>query len=467
MAARPDGRQQEETFASPERIDEKDTDEDVMISVEVDLKSVATFLDKNPEVAKQAFDRAQKEKVDRSSLGTLEGTDFNNFLHDFLKSWWQFHNPKEKTTLVKAQTKQAVADLKKAIFSASPDVQDGRLLTRDQWKRFIERIKIGQVEHETISPLKAFETFAGKVFDPSDTGNKVEGDRQGVQIVYSGSNGMPIETPIQKYRRLKTEIKAFESALAQLASKSEAGADPTTTTVAQISKDLLQMNTLLSEQAGASTLLFEDNLSELNSMKTLNDQLVKTTGKEKAPAVYSLFSGSGNNSSRLTALENRLANIERIMGTSADTDAMTTIASLSAKLDVLGDPAKLQEIRKTVQTLTEHLETLKKEKKKVDPILAKQKNEKVDKLFTMMSRWDKAALQLPVVVERLKSLQLLNAEASGVVDLMNTLDQQTKTLAQALSEDRELLSQVSKTLATNSERIAQNIESLDSRIKAL
>lgn len=464
MAARETG-QKEETWTSPERTDEKDTDGDVMISIEVDLKSVADFLERQPEVAKQAFDRAQKEKVDRTTAGTLEGDDFNNFLHDFLKKWWEFRNPKEKTTLIKAQTKQAVADMKKTIFSANTDVQDGRALTWDQWKNFNEKIKMGQVEHESVTPLRAFETFAGKVFDPSDTGNSVKA-AQGVQIVYSGSSGMDIETPIQKYRRLKSEIKSFESALAHLSQQSDAGADPTSTTVAQLSKDLSQMNSLLSEQAGASALLFEDNISAIDTVKVLNEQLV-ATDKENTPAVYSLYSGSGNSSTRLTALENRLANLERIMGTSTNVDALATVASLSSKLDILGDPAKLQEIRKTVQTLTEYLETLKKDKKKVEPILAKQKNEKVDKLFTMMSRWDKAALQLPVVVERLKSLQLLNAEASGVIDLMNTLDQQTQTLTQALSEDRGLLIQVSKTLAANSERIAENIASLDARIKAL
>lgn len=448
--------QKEETWETPAREDEKENpDGELVVEIEIDLTSVGNFIEKKPQAAKDVFDRAQKEKMDKTTLGQLDGNDFDNFLHDFLKGWWAYNNPKESTALVKAQTKQAVADLKKAIFSLNSDVQDSRLLTRDQWERFTEKVKTGKVVSEETEPLKSFETFGGKVFDPSDSG--ILGERG--QVVYSGGVDKGEETPIQKYRRLKNEIQAFEAGLTKLAVQAKGGHDPTSQIVELLSQDLANMRAALSNN---SAILFQGG-----SVKTVQEQLADLQKGISATEPTADIAGGQRSDSHLTALQNRVATLEKIVGSSKRGDALGTIAALSSKLDILGDPAKFKEIQRKVTGLTESLNTLRKEKKKFEPILQKQKSEKVEKLFQMMSTWDKAAVQLPVVVERLKSLQLLNSEAAGVVDLVNTLDDQQKQLTQALSEDKVLLETVNKTLASNCETIAANIASLDERIKKL
>merc|ERR1712083_632346 len=63
-------------------------------------------------------------------------------------------------------------------------------------------------------------------------------------------------------------------------------------------------------------------------------------------AVFSLYSGSGPGSLRAQDLQQRIAKLEEVIGEplSSTTDAMSQLAYIADRLDVVGDPGKLQQI---------------------------------------------------------------------------------------------------------------------------
>jgi len=191
------------------------------------------------------------------------------------------------------------------------------------------------------------------------------------------------------------------------------------------------------------------------------------------PSVFSLFSkgcSDGDETTEIKKLEDRLTNLEKILGASSEAiytlDAMTVIEFLTTRLNVLGDPAKIYALEQQAMKLDKELAN-QSLNKRIQPILARQRIAKVEEMFELMSTWDKAAEQLPTVIDRLKKLQQLNMEASGVVEQVNTLREQQSELSKILMEDRQLLQSVSKSLVSSTEKIQGSMKSLDSRIAKL
>merc|ERR1719233_1761290 len=86
---------------------------------------------------------------------------------------------------------------------------------------FVGWMKNKKFDHEDVSITKAFQTLGGKIFQPSDSGLIIP-TRRGVDLLYRKFKNHLMETPIQKYRRLKSEIETFQDSLKELADKKEA-----------------------------------------------------------------------------------------------------------------------------------------------------------------------------------------------------------------------------------------------------
>merc|ERR1719204_1232411 len=82
-----------------------------------------------------------------------------------------------------------------------------------------------------VSPISAFETFAGKLFDPADAGALTRG--------IDNAN----ETPLQKYQRLESEIAVFEHTLTEILDEKESPiTERDRTTLASMVEDLSKMS---------------------------------------------------------------------------------------------------------------------------------------------------------------------------------------------------------------------------------
>lgn len=483
MSSRP-GAQNIQIFESAVKQEEEPLN-DIPVRIEIDVRSLSSFVKNQPDTLEKMWDQVQNGNINEDSI--LSGDELNNFLHDILKKWYEFHSPREESKLVKAQTTSAVGEFKKLISSSRGDSREvdvhKMVLSKNQLMQFVEQMKQKSFDREDVSVTTAFQTLVGKVFEPSDSGSAIPSAKEGgVEILYRNFKNHLMETPIQKYRRLKSEVNSFQDSLRVLADKkvelnSMSGmgsASDANNDLGKLSELLMATSGELPEDSRQSSFAHSDLL-----FRNLSSRFEEASNQGAGePPVFSLFSkGSldGEQTTMIEKLETRLTNLEKISGASSEAiytdDAMSLIEYLSMRLNVLGDPAKILSLEQKVSKLNEELEQIKANtqtsSKRVQPILARHRIAKVETMFEMMSTWDKAAVQLPIVIDRLKNLQQLNMEATGVVGQVNALRAQQTSLSQTLSEDRRLLQSLSERLVSSTEKIRENVKSLDERILRL
>jgi len=490
----------QEVFESAVKQEEDPPIRDIPVRIEIDVRSISSFVKAEPDTLIKMWDEVQHDNINEDKL--LRGDQLNNFLHDILKKWYKFYRPREKARLVKSQTRAAVGEFKQLI---SATCEESNMIDFDTWvlskkhlSHFVEQMKQRKFDREDVSITKAFEFLAGKVFEPTDSGAAVPSARQGesaergVDVLYQNFKNPLIEPPIQKFRRLESEVSKFQASLRELANQKEAMNNGSTkVSVSNAKSDLGKLSDLVLAVPGeqpddsrqlsftASDLLFSKLSSHLEGGRS-------QAGREQSE--FSLFSkGSleSEQNSEIKNLETRLENLEKISGKPfIPKDAMTTIAILSQPLNVLADSAKLQSLEQQVSKLIKELDQLKSksnpkmthkrlqpgDRKKLTrlvPPAERKKIARVEMMFKKMSTWEKAAEQLPIAIERLQNLQHLNMEASGVVEQVNTLREQQATLTETLADDRRLLQSVYKRLVSSTEKIRANVKSLDDRILKL
>merc|ERR1719471_2662895 len=89
---------------------------------------------------------------------------------------------------------------------------------------------------------------------------------------------------------------------------------------------------------------------------------------------------------------------------------------------------------------------------------------KISKLFDMMTRWDAAALQLPTVVDRLRSVKNVHEESANIVQKVNNLETQNKLIADQLAANKEILGNVQASLAQNANLMSKNMKTIQDRL---
>ena len=88
---------------------------------------------------------------------------------------------------------------------------------------------------------------------------------------------------------------------------------------------------------------------------------------------------------------------------------MRSIEFLDKRLSLLGDEARMDALTRKAETIRKSLQDYNsKAYQSIDEQITKTKEEKIEKMFDMMTRWDQAAVQLPTVVGRLRSLKNLH-----------------------------------------------------------
>merc|ERR1712018_771889 len=88
-------------------------------------------------------------------------------------------------------------------------------------------------------------------------------------------------------------------------------------------------------------------------------------------------------------------------------------------------------------------------------------------MFELMKKWDVAAEDLPILVDRLKHLKQVHDASSNVVDKVNRLQDQQARISKLLEEDKHLLQTATQTLSENCSRMHENVQALDKRMKVL
>lgn len=168
-------------------------------------------------------------------------------------------------------------------------------------------------------------------------------------------------------------------------------------------------------------------------------------------------------------ITDRLSNLEKILGPKPDNatigDMTRSIEYLSSVLSLLSDDNKLESLVRRAQVLRKKLQEIQaKGHAAIELQITKTKEEKINKLFDMMTRWDQAALQLPTIVNRLRSIKNLHEESANIVQKVNRLQTQNKLISQSLQSNKNILDKVSKSLADNASTMANNMQLIQSRL---
>eukprot|EP00823_Brevimastigomonas_motovehiculus_P002146 TRINITY_DN1364_c0_g1_i1.p1 TRINITY_DN1364_c0_g1~~TRINITY_DN1364_c0_g1_i1.p1 ORF type:complete len:502 (+),score=221.81 TRINITY_DN1364_c0_g1_i1:114-1619(+) len=193
----------------------------------------------------------------------------------------------------------------------------------------------------------------------------------------------------------------------------------------------------------------------------------------------------------LAAYEQRVSILEQVVGhpDQASTlfpDVYTGLSQLTKRVDLL-DNNKLDHLSRRIRSVLMEFELLENVKNKNQFSSASSSSssssssslsssststsvgvdEKVERLYQMMTRWDQCAQQLPLVISRLQSLRELHEESAQSVSRLSAVEKQMDTTQALLEHDKSTLEQVSKSLSTNLTTMSSNMDSLDSRMKLL
>mmetsp|Transcript_25060 Transcript_25060/g.39837 ORF Transcript_25060/g.39837 Transcript_25060/m.39837 type:complete len:92 (-) Transcript_25060:440-715(-) len=82
----------------------------------------------------------------------------------------------------------------------------------------------------------------------------------------------------------------------------------------------------------------------------------------------------------------------------------------------------------------------------------------------MMTRWDQAALQLPTIVSRLRSVKNLHEESANIVQKVNRLETQNQLIQKSLESNQNILNNVTKSLQENATTMQNNMRLIQERL---
>jgi len=232
-----------------------------------------------------------------------------------------------------------------------------------------------------------------------------------------------------------------------------------------------KVSTLFGEPTATSDNLDPNNLTERLQQFQMPQQESKKDSEDKN-VVFTLChdnSHVNNKFDYLRDVENRLRLLEKIVGSPLTHPSVRNLTSteryLRERLESVTDKAKLDTLIHRAQALRKELQLIQVQPPQV--VEDQAQSDKINAMFNMMQRWDQAALQLPSVVGRLKSIKILHEESVNIVEKVNNLDAQHKLINQSLEANQQALQKVSLSLAENVNMISSKIQSFESKLVAI
>lgn len=347
------------------------------------------------------------------------------------------------------------------------------------------------VSEGCVSASAAFEKFAGKVLDgskedytttPSTTheGNSVHGYVDPVQ-----------ETPFERYTRLQSEIKAFQTelgALQKVAGSEELCALMTAelakiaTPFEALGKDV-KLAPFLAQYypLNAKDVQSKNIASDLSTaIKGVSALSVKTevVGAAKGGengVTYELYArpedAKSAGSVDATAVDRRLAALEQSIGLSggaslpaAFPDILTGVEHLKQKIASL-DEHKTGPIMLKVGNLLKELEALEEQKGNLGK--GSEHDMKVAQLFNTMSTWDVSAAQLPLIVGRLQSIKDVVEVGAAAPGKLSALEKDHEGSGELLKANQGALAKLTADLGASVKEMEASVGAMETKMSAL
>lgn len=93
--------------------------------------------------------------------------------------------------------------------------------------------------------------------------------------------------------------------------------------------------------------------------------------------------------------------------------------------------------------------------------------DKVNELYELVKKWDSCADSLPMIVDRLYTLQDLHQHAMEFSSSLKALESAQSELSQNLGTHSQLLTDMNQTFTNNVDVIKSNMDTLDKRVAGL
>mmetsp|Transcript_33452 Transcript_33452/g.54354 ORF Transcript_33452/g.54354 Transcript_33452/m.54354 type:complete len:449 (-) Transcript_33452:165-1511(-) len=94
-------------------------------------------------------------------------------------------------------------------------------------------------------------------------------------------------------------------------------------------------------------------------------------------------------------------------------------------------------------------------------------HQKVNTVYGMLSRFQETSEQLPLIIERLKSLRALHEHSATAMSRLSKLEQQQATLDTILKQNQQMLSRMENSFATNMKTMINNTKILEEKFAKL
>lgn len=362
--------------------------------------------------------------------------------------------------------------------------------------------KSDDVDTNNLRPQLAFEQFAGKVYSRS-AAEFADGDLRGklrqvssqrAEFVSFPPSEQIFESPLERFNRLKEEIAQFQQDMQVLSGKAASKDDAPANVSIAISKELSKLETDLGSMVHnkAFRTFLDPSYRDASDLeqKNLMDKLMHEMGKAgglvksdetkaagtggKGQITYELYYNPQRDGTRTLAslvdLDKRISIIEKCLGVANEDksfsfpDVHAALVHLSKRLELL-DNHKLEGVNRQLKSLMGDIEAFHQVKETAEQ--GNAQNEKINKLYEMMTKWDESSEQLPFVISRLQSLRELHEESAATVMRVQSMDNDQAEITRLLTHDKQALDRVEKNLASNLKVMQNNVKTLEARITEL
>mmetsp|Transcript_6231 Transcript_6231/g.15416 ORF Transcript_6231/g.15416 Transcript_6231/m.15416 type:complete len:398 (-) Transcript_6231:134-1327(-) len=341
---------------------------------------------------------------------------------------------------------------------------------------------------DQISPQAAFEIFQGKVYSASIPSSSPAFSSSSVGNV-TKEYGKSSLSPLERLAQLQQEVAEFETELQTTAADSGRAFDEQ---IVQMATDL--KNRLVT--ASTAHVTEQDELTRMISQQLKDVQASNSGSKSKdepsaneTGLIYELY---GNASNPTTTLEQRLLNLERLLGnpqqqqhssssSPASSSQMASSSSLSAahyksllhrledmeSLVATVDSASLEKTSTKAKVIRADLEAASKARNKLTATYKKEDSKMIQQLYQQMIDLEGLGSYLPSLVERLQQLSSLHQQASTFGTRLQELERGATQVEASVGQLEDGVATLKTTIVENITAMENNMKKLDEKLSAL
>lgn len=309
------------------------------------------------------------------------------------------------------------------------------------------------------------------------------------------------ETPIQKYQRLQHEIKELYEEINDVKQKAkdETEVKSVVDIISQVQDLGKQLDCLKLEESLGTDLVatlsdpqgtrLKQLISQIEAFKQTSIPTSESDSKSPSTKVdktaeptvlkyqmtYLPEKARMQEAARIALLEQRLCNIESIIGTTNDKlskfsqnlkcqGVMEAVQQLGAKAALL-DTFQLDVIENRLASVIHRMDNI--AQKKAALALDTEQEQKISEMYEIMKQTETMSQILPQTVNRMLALNTIHQQAAEFNKSLTRLDELQLQITSDLESNKSLLKGVQESFASNLEIIKNNIEALDERIKKI